>query len=97
MSTFWPLSQIWSSVKSLLMTAVVVVFNWKRKHRVTSHARAHQAPFPPQAFFAMAHHNCPLRDRDSLAGEQEVMTKAGRGQAVGRLSPRPGLPTHLPQ
>lgn len=90
MSTFWPLSQIWSSVKSLLMTAVVVVFNWKRKHRVTSHARAHQAPFSAQAFFA-------LRDRDSLAGEQEVMTKAGRGQAVGRLSPRPGLPTHLPQ
>lgn len=77
-STFWPLSQIWSSVKSLLMTAVVVVFNWKRKHRVTSHAGAHQALLSAQeAFFAMAHHNCPFRDRDSLAGEQEVETKAG--------------------
>lgn len=29
----WPFSQIRSSVKSLLMAAAVVVFNWERKRR----------------------------------------------------------------
>lgn len=41
----------------------------------------------------MVHHSCPLRDRDSLAGEWEVKAKTGGDQ----LDPRPSLPTHFPQ
>jgi hypothetical protein len=63
MSSSRPFSQIRSSEKSLLMAAVVVVFNWEGKPRTPEAnvgADVHQAPYSDMVAFA-AHdpQGCP--------------------------------------
>lgn len=91
MSSSWPLSQIRSSVKSLLMTAVVVVFNWERKCRATSGA---EHPFLLRRLFLP----WPITATHSGAGAALLENKGlrpdrrGPGSVESSLGPKPGFP-----
>lgn len=106
MSSSRPFSQIRSSVKSLLMTAVVVVFNWKRKYRATSGAKHPfwmRKPFLPWPI-TVTHSGAgtALLENRRLRSRQEGVRRCGRQAQAGSAPSLVSLyrlrPTlHLPQ